>query len=263
MRAEFLPDDQLPESFLGLSIPQRMAILREAEQGARQQSAVQTDALRQRLADAAAMARDGVVDPKPITPEEFSILGDKAPGASQEYQRTQVMAQDISQFKTAPNDQLIGIATGATRRAQPGAGYATEDQRDDYVSKTIPQVTQAWRVALSAQGENRPEMIRQAVAQTLAAQWVLGISEPRILSGSMLQDLHGRIMKASRPEDAANMVAMMEQEYGKDYFPKVMDELVRSDKNIPPAFMIIPLIWLAPCLLLALLALGWWLPIRT
>jgi len=259
MRAEFLPDDQLPESFLGLSIPQRMAILREAEQGARQQSAVQTDALRQRLADAAAMARDGVVDPKPITPEEFSILGDKAPGASQEYQRTQVMAQDISQFKTAPNDQLIGIATGATRRAQPGAGYATEDQRDEirqqaagrvleqrskdpagYVSKTIPQVTQAWRVALSAQGENRPEMIRQAVAQTLAAQWVLGISEPRILSGSMLQDLHGRIMKASRPEDAANMVAMMEQEYGKDYFPKVMDELVRSDKNIPPAFMIIP-----------------------
>ncbi len=259
MRAEFLPDDQLPESFLGLSIPQRMAILREAEQGARQQSAVQTDALRQRLADAAAMARDGVVDPKPITPEEFSILGDKAPGASQEYQRTQVMAQDISQFKTAPNDQLIGIATGATRRAQPGAGYAAEDQRDEirqqaagrvleqrskdpagYVSKTIPQVTQAWRVALSAQGENRPEMIRQAVAQTLAAQWVLGISEPRILSGSMLQDLHGRIMKASRPEDAANMVAMMEQEYGKDYFPKVMDELVRSDKNIPPAFMIIP-----------------------
>jgi len=259
MRAEFLPDDQLPESFLGLSIPQRMAILREAEQGARQQSAVQTDALRQRLADAAAMARDGVVDPKPITPEEFSILGDKAPGASQEYQRTQVMAQDISQFKTAPNDQLIGIATGATRRAQPGAGYATEDQRDEirqqaaarvleqrskdpagYVSKTIPQVTQAWRAALSAQGENRPAIIQQAVAQTLAAQSVLGISEPRILSGSMLQDLHGRIMKASRPEDAANMVKMLEQEYGKDYFPKVMDELVRSDKNIPPAFMIIP-----------------------
>lgn len=259
IRAEFLPDDQLPESFLGLSIPQRMAILREAEQGARQQAAVQTDALRQRLADAAAMARDGVVDPKPITPEEFSILGDKAPSAAQEYQRTQVMAQDISQFKTAPNDQLIGIATGATIRAQPGAGYAAEDQRDEirqqaaarvleqrskdpagYVSKTIPQVTQAWRAALSAHGENRPAMIQQAVAQTLAAQWVLGISEPRILSGSMLQDLHGRIMKASRPEDAANMVVMMEQEYGKDYFPKVMDELVRSDKNIPPAFMIIP-----------------------
>ena len=259
MRAEFLPDDQLPESFLGLSIPQRMAILREAEQGARQQSAVQTDALRQRLADAAAMARDGVVDPKPITPEEFSILGEKASGAAQEYQRTQVMAQDISQFKTAPNDQLIGIATGATKRAQPGAGYATEDQRDEirqqaaarvleqrskdpagYVSKTIPQVTQAWRAALSAQGENRPAIIQQAVAQTLAAQSVLGISEPRILSGAMLQDLHGRIMKASRPEDAANMVKILEQEYGKDYFPKVMDELVRSDKNIPPAFMIIP-----------------------
>ena len=206
------------------------------------------------------MARDGIVDPQPLTADAFAVLGERGPAAFQEYQRTQIMASDVAGLQNASNADLMAVASGTARRAVPGEGYAAEDQRDQiraqaaaqvlkqreadpagFVAKNVPAVTQSAQAAFlpNLSPEQRAVAVQNMVTQTLAAQQALGIQSPRILSAAAVDDLTRRITQARRPEDAGLLVAALEQEYGMQYFGQVMSELERAGK-LTPALRIIP-----------------------
>lgn len=249
-----------PASFMGLPYNEREKLRREADQRIRQDMAAGAQALRGRLQDSAAMAQDGIPDPKPLTRDAFVVLGKDGDSAFNEYQRNQVLAKDVSVMQSASNADLQAVASGASRRAEPGEGYAAEDQRDQiraqaaaqilkqreadpagYVSKTVPAVGEAARAAFDPKlpPEQRAAATQNLVRQTLAAQATLGVATPKILSAAAVDDLGRRIAGAKRPEDAANLVGMLEQEYGTQYFGQVMGELMKAEK-LSPALMIIP-----------------------
>ena len=249
-----------PESFKALPYDQRERLRAEAEGRMRQNTAVAAQSMTNRLNDAAAMAKDGIADPKPLTPDAFAVLGDKGPAAFAEYQRSQTMAGDIASMKLARNADLAAVASGTLRRAVPGEGYAAEDARDQmraqaaaqvlkqreadpagYVSKNVPGVTRAAQAAFAPglTDEQRALAVRNLATETLAAQRTLGVADPRILSAAATDDLTRRIAKATRPEDAGMLVAALEAEYGPQYFGQAMNELMVAGK-LPPALMIIP-----------------------
>jgi hypothetical protein len=253
-----LPD--APESFRALPYEQRERLRAEAEGRMRQNTAVASQQLTNRVQDAVAMAKDGIPDPQPLTADAFAVLGDKGPAAFAEYQRSQTMAGDIASMKLARNADLAAVASGALRRAVPGEGYAAEDARDQtraqaaaqvlkqreadpagYVAKSVPGVTRAAQAAFAPglTDEQRAAAVRNLATETLAAQRTLGIAEPKILSAAATDDLTRRIAKATRPEDAGLLVAALEAEYGPQYFGQVMNELMVAGK-LPPALMIIP-----------------------
>lgn len=249
-----------PASFMGLPYQEREKLRREVDQRIRQDTAAGAQALRGRLQDSAAMARDGIVDPQPLTADAFAVLGERGPAAFQEYQRTQIMASDVAGLQNASNADLMAVASGTARRAVPGEGYAAEDQRDQiraqaaaqvlkqreadpagFVAKNVPAVTQSAQAAFlpNLSPEQRAVAVQNMVTQTLAAQQALGIQSPRILSAAAVDDLTRRITQARRPEDAGLLVAALEQEYGMQYFGQVMSELERAGK-LTPALRIIP-----------------------
>jgi hypothetical protein len=252
-----------PESFMNLPYAERERLRREVDQRIRQDTAAAAQALRGRLQDSTAMARDGISDPTPLTRDAFAVLGEDGPAAFDEYTRTQVLARDVSAMQVASNQDLMAVASGAARRAEPGPGYAAEDQRDEirrqaaaqvlrqreadpagYVARTVPAVSEAARAVFdpNATPEARAAATQNLVTQTLAAQQALGVVEPRVLTAAATEDLARRISRATRPEDAADLVAMLEAEYGKGkggYFGKVMAELEQAGK-LTPALRIIP-----------------------
>jgi hypothetical protein len=251
---------EAPESFMALPYIEREKLRREADQRLRQDAAAGAQALRGRLQDASAMARDGVSDPQPLTRDAFAVLGREGPAAFDEYARSQVMAKDVAAMQSASNADLQAVATGALRRAVPGEGYAAEDARDEirrqaatqvlkqretdpagFVARTVPAVGQAARALFDPNlpAEERAAATQNLARQTLAAQAALGISEPQILTAAATNDLARRIAGATRPEDAAALVGMLEAEYGGQYFGQVMNELMRAGK-LSPALMIIP-----------------------
>jgi hypothetical protein len=251
---------EAPESFMNLPYERREALRREADQAIRQNTAAAAQALRGRLQDSTAMARNGIPDPQPLTRDAFAPLGADADAAFREYQRSQVMAQDVAVMNNATNADLMAVATGAVRRAVPGEGYAAEDDRDrirqqaaaqvlrqrqedpvGYVSRQVPSVAEAARAAFdpALPAEERPAAVQNMVRQVLAAQETLGITEPRVLSAAAVSDISRRIMNATRPEDAADLVGALEAEYGPQYFGRVMTELERDGK-LTPAMRIIP-----------------------
>jgi hypothetical protein len=257
-----LPD--APESFRALPYQEREKLRADAEGRMRQQTAVMAQSSQNRLKDAEAMARDGIVDPKPLTADAFAAMGDKGPEAFAEYQRSQTMAADIAGMKLASNADLAAVASGSLRRAVPGAGYEAEDTRDQiraqaaaqvlkqreadpagYVSKAVPSVVKAAQAAFAPNlsPEQRAAATQRLATETVAAQRTLGVAEPRVLTAAAIEDLTRRISKARKPEDASDLVISMEAEFGKDarggYFGTVMKELMQAGK-LPPALMIIP-----------------------
>lgn len=249
-----------PDSFKALPWEQRERLRIEAEGRIRQQTAAAAQALTSRVQDATAMARDGIADPQPLTRDAFAALGDKADTAWRDYQQTQVLANDVAALQQASNAELTAVASGAARRAVPGEGYAAEDARDairaqaatlvmrqrtddpaGYVLRTVPAARDAMKAAVdpTATPEARAQATQRVATETIAAQRTLGISDPKVLSKAAVEDIGKRISKAQRPEDAANLVASLEAEYGKVYFPQVMNELMKAEK-LTPALMIIP-----------------------
>jgi hypothetical protein len=249
-----------PESFVNLPYAERERLRREVDQRIRQDVAAAAQALRGRLQDSTAMAKDGISDPTPLTRDAFAVLGAEGDAAFNEYTRGQIMARDIAGMQLASNADLMAVASGSARRAEPGEGYAAEDQRDEirrhaatqvlrqreadpagYVARAVPAVGEAARAVFdpNASPEARSAATQELATQTLAAQRALGVAEPRILTAAATEDLARRISKATRPEDAADLVAMLEAEYGPQYFGRVMTELMAAGK-LSPALMIIP-----------------------
>lgn len=249
-----------PDSFKSLPWDVREKLRIEVDGRIRQQTAVAAQALTTRVQDATAMARDGIADPQPLTRDHFAPLGDRADAAFKEYQNTQILASDVASFQGSSNADLNAVASGSARRAVPGEGYAAEDQRDlvrsqaaaavlkqrkddpaGYVLRTVPTARDALKAAIdpSVSPEARAAATQRVAAETIAAQRTLGIADPQVLSKAAVEDLGKRISKASRPEDAANLIGALEAEYGPAYFPQVMNELMKAEK-LTPALMIIP-----------------------
>lgn len=249
-----------PESFTQLPYQERERLRREVDQRLRQDTAAAAQALRGRLQDSTAMARDGIPDPQPLTADAFAVLGADGPAAFDDYRRTQIMAFDVASMQTASNRDLEAVVAGDLMRAVPGEGYAAEDQRDEirrqaaaqllrqretdpagFVARSVPSVGQAAQAVFNPNlsPEDRAAATQELARQTLAAQQVLGIAEPRVLTSAATEDLARRISRATRPEDAADLVAALESEYGPQYFPRVMNELMAAGK-LSPALMIIP-----------------------
>lgn len=251
---------EAPESFRNLPYQEREKLRREANQAIRQNTAAAAEALRGRLQDSTAMARNGIPDPQPLTRSAFAVLGADADSAFAEYQRTQMMAVDIASMQLAGNNDLQAVVSGDLRRAVPGEGYAAEDQRDEirrqaaaqvlrqreadpagYVARHVPGVRQAAQAVFdpNLSPEDRARATQNLATQTLAAQRALGIAEPKVLTAAATEDLARRISQATRPEAAADLVAALEAEYGPQYFGRVMNELMQAGK-LSPALMIIP-----------------------
>lgn len=246
-----------PGSFMALSYDKRLQLRRAADSAIKQNTAVAAQALRGRLADSSAMAKDGILDPQPLTADSFAPLGVDGAVAFAEYTRTQQLARDVSSFKGADNRTLEAVASGGVVRAVAGAGYAAEDARDKvrqqaaasilqqrnadpagYAAKNVPAVTESMRSMLNAKTPEEQAVATQAFTrQTLAAQQTMGVRNPRVLSKAAVDDLGARIAKGD--ESAADLTAALEAQYGKQYFPMVMRELMQ-DSKLPPAMMIIP-----------------------
>jgi len=128
--------------------------------------------------------------------------------------------------------------------ARTAATLVMRQRTDDpagYVLRTVPAARDAMKVAVdpAATPQARAQATQRLATETIAAQRTLGISDPKVLSKAAVEDIGKRISKSQRPEDAANLVAALEAEYGTVYFPQVMNELMKAEK-LTPALMIIP-----------------------
>ena len=253
-RAEVVP----PSTFSGLNLEQQQALQSLAETRVKQDMAVFKAQVDSTLRDAVAMHKDGIQDPQNIPVETFDrAYGAEAPRMYAEYQKSRLMGADIGAFKTQSEPEIMA----ALERTQPVAGpnYAAEDQRqsirvqaaqavlkqrkDDpvgYATKNSDTLKgqQAALAAPSLSPEERTRLTQDFVRNNLAEQQRLGIASPQVLTPGQSDAIAMRAMKATRPEDSANLIAGLEAEYG-EFFPRVFDQLVKDGK-IAGELLIIP-----------------------
>jgi len=240
-----LPD--APKSFRGMDWEQQSALRSMAETRMKQdqaQAKATADAL---LRDAQAMHKDGILDPGNLKPEWFAqTYGADAPRMFSEYQKSRGMAADIGAFKTMPVAEIQQTLTAST--PVPGEGYAAADARQavrmqaaqqviqqrntdpaGYVAKNTPALAQMSQRIEQAPPEMQPALTQQYVRASLAEQQRLGIQQPKILTPAQADAVAQRAMTLTKPDDAANLIGGLEQQYGP-YFPQVFDQLVKEGK---------------------------------
>lgn len=210
------------------------------------------------LRDAAEMHKDGIQDPQPIPMETFArAYGAEAPRMYAEYEKSRLMAADISGYKTMSEAEIGGSLEASAPK--PGPGYAAEDARyrtrvqaaqsvlkqreadpAGYATKNS-QVLTGKRAALDVptlSAEERPRLMQDYVRANLAEQQRLGIASPKVLTPRQTDAIALRAMNATKPEDSANLIGGLEAEYG-EFFPRVFDQLVKEGK-IAGELLIIP-----------------------
>ena len=247
-----------PSTFSGLNLEQQQALQSLAETRVKQDMAVFKSQVDSTLRDAVAMHKDGIQDPQNIPPETFDrAYGVEAPRMYAEYQKSRLMGADIGALKTQSEAEI----TATLERTQPVAGpnYAAEDQRqsirvqaaqavlkqrtDDpagYATKNSDTLKgqQAALAEPSLSAEERTRLTQDFVRNNLAEQQRLGIASPQVLTPRQSDAIAMRAMKATKPEDSANLIAGLEAEYG-EFFPRVFDQLVKDGK-IAGELLIIP-----------------------
>ncbi len=251
--------DNAPSTFKGMDWEQQSALRSAAESRLKQDdSRLKAEADRV-LRDAIAMHKDGIVDPVELKPEFFAATyGADGARMHAEYTRSRDMGSDIGGFKTQSQAEIMGEIQ--KDQPVPGAGYASADERQSVRIQAAQRILQAreadpagyvvqtneslrkQRQAIDnpqTPADQRPGMVQQYVRESMAEQQRLGIQAPRILTPGQSDAIAKRAMSAARPEDSANLIAGLEAEYGKDYFPKVFGELVR-DKKISGELLLIP-----------------------
>ena len=249
---------QQPATFKGMDWEQQDALRQMAETRIKQSEAVYKAQVDTVLRDAVAMHKDGIQDPKPIPIETFNrAYGAEAPRMYEEYQKSRQMGADIGQFKTQSEAEIM--ATLERTKPQPGPGYASEDARQATRVQAAQSVIQArdkdpagyatnnsealkgQQAALSVptlSAEERAVLTQNFVRNNLAEQTRLGVTNPQVLTPRQADAIAGRAMKATKPEDSANLIAGLEAEYG-EFFPKVFNQLVKDGK-LAGEMLIIP-----------------------
>lgn len=247
-----------PVTFSGLNLDQQYTLRNLAETRVKQGNAVFKSQVDGVLRDAVAMHKDGLQDPQAIPSSTFErAYGADAPRFYAEYQKSRQMGVDISSFKSQSEAEIMA-SLDATRPV-PGANYAADDARQGVRMQAVQQIMkqrnddpagyatknssslsgqQAALAAPSLSADDRAKMTQKFVGENLAEQQRLGIASPLVLTPRQSDAIAMRAMKATKPEDSANLIAGLEQEYG-GYFPRVFDQLVREHK-ISGDLLIIP-----------------------
>lgn len=247
-----------PVSFKGMDWEQQDALRSMAETRIKQDSAqfkAQVDGI---LRDAVAMHKDGIQDPQQIPVETFErAYGAEAPRMFAEYQKSRLMGADIGAFKTQSEAEIMG--TLERSQPVPGPAYAADDERqrmrvqaaqsvlkaraDDpagYATRNSENLKgqQAALAVPTLSAEERATLTQRFTRDNLAEQQRLGIASPQVLTPRQADAIAMRAMKATKPEDSANLIAGLETEYG-EFFPRVFDQLVKDGK-ISGDLLIIP-----------------------
>lgn len=254
---EALPD--APKTFRALSWEQQAALRSLVETRIKQDEAQFKATMTSAVQDAVAMHKSGIVDPNPLQREDFArAFGAQGQDAYEQYLASREMAADISGFKTQSEAEIM--ASIEASKPVPGTGYAKdlerykirmtaaenvlEQRKKDpalYAVQNNPNLA-ALRAQIDAPDttpEQRAQLVQRFSGESIAEQERLGIMNPRVLTEAQADMIGHRIMNAPRPEDAADLIAQLENEYGSKYFPKVFDELV-ADKKIWGEALIIP-----------------------
>ena len=253
------PLETAPATFKGMDWEQQEALRNVAETRIKQDMASFRAQVDSTLRDAVAMHKDGIQDPQQIPAETFErAYGAEAPRMFAEYQKSRLMGADIGAFKTQSEAEIMG--TLERTQPVPGPAYAADDERqrvrvqaaqavlkqraDDpagYATRNSESLRgqQAALAVPTLSAEERATLTQRFTRDNLAEQQRLGIASPQVLTPRQADAIAMRAMKATKPEDSANLIAGLEAEYGDEFFPKVFDQLVRDGK-ISGELLIIP-----------------------
>lgn len=244
-----------------LPVTQQLSYLRQAQTVIKQDQALVEKQFKERINNSNAMAVDGIQDPKPLTSADFfkAFEPDEAAKQFANYETNQKLAATMSTFKTQSASQISTEL--ALWKPEPGEDYALADKRFTilqqaavriaeqrkadpvaYVASTNPRIAElqdqiAATYATTGSEGQRAQLSREYATASLAEQERLGIADPKILSNPEIDFLSRRI--GAGKESSADIVASLESQYGREYFPKVMSELMQKGK-LSPALMIIP-----------------------
>ncbi len=247
-----------PKTYQGIDYEQQSALKRHAETILKQHEATFKAEADRNVRDAAAMHADGVMDPMNLNEPYFSrAYGEDGPRMYAEYQKSREMATDIGGFKTQSATEIR--AELEREKPVPGAGYAADDARYMQRAKAAAMVMEqrdrdpagyavlnngpltADRKLIDEMQPNdpkRPAAVQLFSQHLLAEQQRLGIASPKLLTPQQADAIANQAMTASKPSDAANLVAGLEQDYGP-LFPQVFQQLVKDGK-VSAELLIIP-----------------------
>ena len=250
--------DTAPATFKNMDWEQQDALRSMVETRLRQNDAAFKGQVDGMVRDAVAMHKDGIQDPQPIPAAVFDrAYGVNGSSMYAEYQKSRLMGADINGFKTQSEAEIM--ATLERSAPVPGPAYAAADERqrvrvqaaqavlkqraDDPAGYAIrnSESLRVQQLALdnpALSPDARSTMTQRFVRDSLAEQQRLGIASPAVLTPRQADAIAMRAMKASRPEDSANLIGGLQAEYG-DYFPRVFNQLVRDNK-IAGELLIIP-----------------------
>ena len=234
-----------------------------AETRYKQVSAVDDHAFVERVKNSVAMYQDGVLDPAPISRDEFVAKYGEAEGATRHaaYQQVQALGQNLNAMQSMPADEIRKVLDANNPRNQPGPGYEAASQRfalllksasqtikvrdddpADYVLKTAKPVQDAYAgmkavvTNPASTVEQRTEATRRYADASMAEQLRLGVAKTNLLSKpyvDSIQDTFGKV----QGEQMVQQVNALRDTWGT-YWKDVYGQLV-SKKAIPPAAIVI------------------------
>jgi lysozyme family protein len=244
-----------------LPLNEQLSYVKQAQTVIKQDQALVQKQFQERISNANAMAVDGIQDPKPLTSADFFKAFEPQEAVKQlaSYQENQKLAATMSDFKTSSSAEInqalsmwkpepgedYAIAEKRFNILQQAAARITEQRKKDpvaYVANTNPRIAELQESISSTytatgSADQRARLTQEYATAVLAEQERLGIIDSKVLSQPEVDFLTRRIGAGN--ETSADIVASLEQQYGREFFPRVMSELMQKGK-LPPAMMIIP-----------------------
>jgi hypothetical protein len=218
--------------------------------------------LTQKVSNSNAMAMDGIVDPSPISYNEFrKAFGDAdAQKQYRSYQDNQLLAKDISGLKAMPIGEIDAFLS--TKRPVAGPNYEMQEKRYNVmfnaakqvatmrdkdpamaaisVSPIVNQNYQKMTQLMSdpsASPEERTMAVNQYAVSAAAEQDRLGISQVRLLPKSYVDYIGSRLQGAKTGEELSDNITAMSKQWGSNW-NTVYKQLVQ-DKAMPAAGVVI------------------------
>ena len=236
-------------------------VIRQANTQANQARAIYRGEFEQKINDASAMAVNGIPNPENLSLDMFiRAYGADGVKRHQDYQDTQVLANDISSMRTMPIDAVNNLVLSATPKPGPGYDMAAKrhnimkqaaskiiEMRDKdpamYVMQSSTSVSQAYAgftevmTNASATGEDRKAAARKYANASLSEQERLGIFERNLLSKAAVDSIQKQFISSVDGESTAVKVQAMSEMWG-DYWPTVFKQLIK-EKALPNSAIVI------------------------
>lgn len=266
LRNNLLPDGSPPVSGVSyidrLPLDRRFVLEHQAQTRVHQNQAIFKQDVERRVGDASAMAQNGIVDPRPISQQEFIAAYGDVDGIRQHqaYVAGQQVAENINNMRSMTNEQITGFL--AANQPKAGAGYEAEARRygvmqqaaarvvkmreDDpatFVLSSSQPVGEAYRgmqaVMQNPQstGEMRQQAAQAYAAASIAEQTRLGVGQPRLLSKAYVDTITQQFASSTAGEPVAQQVQALATMWG-NHWPVVYKQLL-AEKALPPAAVVI------------------------